>query len=34
MGICLHEIEWGIEEFGLCDTEVYVVVGHGDPFPA
>ncbi len=25
-----HEIIWAIEEFGPCDTETYVVVGHGE----
>jgi hypothetical protein len=28
-----EEIEWAIEEFGLCDNDEYVVVGRGDPFP-
>jgi hypothetical protein len=33
LGVLPEEIEWAIEEFGLCDNEEYVLVGEGDPFP-
>ncbi|MDO8878102.1 MAG: hypothetical protein Q8M24_00055 [Pseudolabrys sp.] len=34
LGVSTDEIEWAIEEFGLCDNYQFVVVGNGDPFPA
>lgn len=33
LGVIPEEIAWSIEEHGMCDNEIYVVVGAGDPFP-
>jgi hypothetical protein len=33
LGVIPEEIDWAIEEFGLCDNDEYLVVEIGDPFP-
>jgi hypothetical protein len=34
MGLYPEEIEWAVEEFGLCDTGKHVAVEEGDLFPS
>lgn len=33
LGLYPEEVQWAVEEFGLCDIEAYVAVGHGEAFP-
>jgi hypothetical protein len=33
LGVIPEEVEWAIEECGMCDNEEFVVVSAGDPFP-
>src|SRR4051812_7898087 len=33
VGLLPEEVEWAVEEFGLCNTDRYVVVGEHDAFP-
>jgi hypothetical protein len=33
LGAIPEEVEWCIEEFGLCDNDQHVIVGARDPFP-